>query len=542
MTPYSPQRPAWLLWFVWLALLTGAALASRGVIPLDETRYLSVAWEMWLRGDFLVPYKNGAPYSHKAPLLFWMIHGGWFVFGVNEWWPRLLAPLLALANTWMTWRLVRRFWPAQAEIAHLAPLVLLSSLLWMVYAQALMFDMLITTCALMGLNALAGAALSGNPRHWLGFGLAIGLGLLAKGPAILVHLLPVALLAPWWAHIGNRKRWYGAILLALLLGAAMALVWAIPAGLRGGEEYRQAIFWGQTANRMVNSFAHKLPFWWYLAALPLFFFPWLAWPSLWRRIPGALKTGMAESGVRFTLIWCGAGLLIFSAISGKQPHYILPEAPALAILIAYTLTRSPPIGRPLLPALGLLALGTAFLWASLSSAAPPSLSTLSPWAGAGFALAGLTLLPKREGIAALHWLSGVMMASMMGLLLLAFRPLAPAFDMGPVSAQLARLEAQGRPIANLGKYHGQFHFAGRLQHPIDALHSTQEVHNWIGRNPQGVLIRYFPRDADLNAMPHLFAQPYRSGWVALVMANEAEVADEAGDRPNQGAAANDADE
>jgi hypothetical protein len=135
-----------------------------------------------------------------------------------------------------------------------------------------------------------------------------------------------------------------------------------------------------------------------------------------------------------------------------------------------------------------------------------------------------------------------MMASMMGLLLLAFRPLAPAFDMGPVSAQLARLEAQGRPIANLGKYHGQFHFAGRLQHPIDALHSTQEVHNWIGRNPQGVLIRYFPRDADLNAMPHLFAQPYRSGWVALVMANEAEVADEAGDRPNQGAAANDADE
>lgn len=536
MTPYSRQRPAWLLWFVWLALLTGAALASRSVIPLDETRYLSVAWEMWLRGDFLVPYKNGEPYSHKAPLLFWMIHGGWFVFGVNEWWPRLLAPLLAFANTWMTWSLVRKFWPAQAEIAHLATLVLLSTLLWMVYAQALMFDMLITTCALMGLNAIASAALSANPRHWLWFGLAIGLGLLAKGPAILVHLLPVALLAPWWTRIDNKKRWYGAILLALLLGAAMALAWAVPAGQRGGEEYRQAIFWGQTANRMVNSFAHKLPFWWYLAALPLFFFPWLAWPSLWRRMPGALKAGITETGVRFILIWGMAGLLIFSAISGKQPHYILPEAPALAILIAYTLSRSPPLGRPLLPALGLLVLGATLFGASLASNTPPPLSALPSWTGLGFILASLGLLPKRAGTTSLYWLGGTMLASMMGVLLLIFRPLAPAFDMGPVSAQLARLEAQGRPIAHQGKYHGQFHFPGRLLHPIAALHSPREIRAWIARHPEGVLVQYFPRGTDLNAMPHLFAQPYRSGWVALFMA------DKVGDIPDKGEKVDDTDE
>ena len=27
---------------------------------------------------------------------------------------------------------------------------------------------------------------------------------------------------------------------------------SIPAGIRGGEVYQHAIFWGQTANRMVN--------------------------------------------------------------------------------------------------------------------------------------------------------------------------------------------------------------------------------------------------------------------------------------------------
>ena len=66
--------------------------------PVDETRYASVAWEMWLRGDFLVPFRNGEPYSHKPPLLFWLMHAGWALFGVNDWWPRLVAPLCALGR------------------------------------------------------------------------------------------------------------------------------------------------------------------------------------------------------------------------------------------------------------------------------------------------------------------------------------------------------------------------------------------------------------------------------------------------------------
>ena len=49
---------------------------------------------------------------------------------------------------------------------------------------------------------------------------------------------------------------------------AIALAWAIPAGISGGEAYRNAIFWGQSAGRVVDSFAHKKPIYWYLAILP----------------------------------------------------------------------------------------------------------------------------------------------------------------------------------------------------------------------------------------------------------------------------------
>ena len=54
--------------------------------------------------------------------------------------------------------------------------------------------------------------------------------------------------------------------------ALIALAWALPAAGAGGEMYAQAILWGQTADRVVNSFAHAQPWWWYLP-----------WCTLWTR-------------------------------------------------------------------------------------------------------------------------------------------------------------------------------------------------------------------------------------------------------------------
>ena len=61
---------------LWLVVMA-AGLALRPPLPVDETRYLAVAWEMWRDGNFLVPHLNGEAYSHKPPLLFWLINLGW---------------------------------------------------------------------------------------------------------------------------------------------------------------------------------------------------------------------------------------------------------------------------------------------------------------------------------------------------------------------------------------------------------------------------------------------------------------------------------
>jgi len=519
-----PPRP-WhfaLFWLLALGILAGLSLWVRTLFPVDETRYASVAWEMWQRGDLLVPFKNGEPYSHKPPLLFWLIHAGWALFGVNEWWPRLIAPLLSFAGLGLTWRLARRLWPDQPEAAPLATAVLLSSGLWMAYSQALMFDLLIAACTLLGILALVETALSGHRRWWGLFALAVGLGILAKGPAILVHLLPAALFAPWWlgGRELSRRAWYLGLLAALLGGIAIALAWAIPAGLSGGEAYRNAIFWGQTANRMVSSFAHQRPFWWYLPLLPLLLAPWLLWPKLWRGLYVTFKASKDDRGVRLLLLWFLSALLIFSLISGKQVHYLLPEFPAAALLLGLALARGPDPERPLTPALALCLLGVAILLAPRVADLPGDHHFIP--AGLGLLALGVLLLFARGGRnLRVIQVTLISLAAFGWLLLTGVRPLAERYDLHPLAQELARQQAAGYQIGYPGFYHAQFHFLGRLTQPIEEI-NAMEAAAWLEQQPKRLLVLAIPDELDATPYQPLFIQPYRSRYLLLLDPRAAE--------------------
>ena len=113
-------RLGWILVLLGWVLLAAVSLASHTLLPIDETRYATVAWNMWQRGDELVPWLNGGPYSDKPPLLFWIIQAGWALTGVNEWWPRIGPSLVGLFATLLTGRISRRLWPADERTAVMA--------------------------------------------------------------------------------------------------------------------------------------------------------------------------------------------------------------------------------------------------------------------------------------------------------------------------------------------------------------------------------------------------------------------------------------
>ena len=499
----TPTGFPFLAAFFWVVTM-GVALATRPPLPVDETRYLAVAWSMWRDGEFLVPHLNGATYSHKPPLLFWLMHLGWGVFGVNDWWPRLVAPLFALANIFLAVGLGRKIWPDAPDRARIAALILYGCAFWTVFSTVTMFDMMVALFTLAGLAGMLHAWRGRPVSGFAAFAIAIGFGVLAKGPAILLHLLPVTLLAPWWGArleggppSGSWKRWYLGTFIAVLGGAAIALAWAVPAGIAGGEAYRDAIFWGQSAGRMVKSFAHGRPWWWYLAVIGPLILPWIIWPRLWRSLP-CLLPGLADGGVRFCLAWFLPVFIAFSLISGKQLHYLLPIFPALAYLMAFVLERTEDRRRDLWPAL--------IAWAVLG-AAVLAMPLVEPITGGAIRIpawldrleTGWGLLPLATGIGLLALRPGgngrlVALAALPPVLAvtvhLAAGPVLDArFDLRPLANRLAQWADEGYTIANYGKYHGQFQFLGRLKVPTDII-GDGEIGGWLERNPKGKIITY----------------------------------------------------
>ncbi len=336
----------------WLALMA-AVVAVRPLTPVDETRYTTVAWEMFLSGDLLSLRLNGALYGHKPPLMFWLIDLGWNAFGVSTWWPRLLTGLFGLGALALVARLSRLLAPGRDDVAAMALLITSASLYWMVFTGAVMFDLMLAFFVLLGVLGIARAAAGGGLRAWLLVGAAIGLGILTKGPVALLHLLPLALLAPWWRRGAGTApqrwgRWYGGTGLAVLVGAAIALAWALPAALAGGGQFGREIFWSQSVDRMVATQHHLRPFWFYLATAPLLLLPWLFFPAVWRGLR-ALAGGERSLLVRFAVAWAIPVLIGFSLFKGKQIQYLLPVVPAFALLAAAGIARLERIrrwGRP----------------------------------------------------------------------------------------------------------------------------------------------------------------------------------------------------
>ncbi len=533
----ATPRPVSLWVWCWLAL-TGAALALRPPLLPDETRYLAVAWEMWRDRQFLVPHLNGETYSHKPPLLFWLMNLGWVVFGVNDVTPRLVAPLFGLGTLALTARLARALWPADPRAARIAPLILIGGLFFALFATLTMFDLILAFFAVLGLFGLLDAARGKLARGMIVCGIAIGLGVLAKGPAILLHVLPAALAAPWWApklpgaRLPSWGRWYAGVLGALLLGAAIGLAWAIPAALAGGPEFAHAIFIGQSAGRMVESFAHKRPFWWFAAWLPVLLLPWTTWPVLWRAIASkqAWTRIGRDAGGRLIAVWFGIAFVAFSAISGKQLHYLLPEFPAFALLAARLTTqeRENETASPrnaVFPALLLSAIAFA---AVLAPAIPfaarllaridgesPAWMALPAVAGLGVVLAARARkLPTPEKSAAA--LALLVAAFVVGVHLMARPLLARSHELTAVAQRLKAWENEGQAIAHVGKYHGQFHFAGRLARPLTVIGiDGEDSRAWLATHPRGKVVSYRDQPPGPSEPQPLFKAPYRNDWVAV---------------------------
>jgi len=491
----------------------------RPVLPIDETRYLTVAWEMWLDGNWLVPHLNGVPYSHKPPLLFWLIDLMWHVAGPGEGAARLVGLGGGIASAALTGVIARVLWPGRVGIGAWSVMMTAAAGLFTVFSTLVMFDLLLTAAVLLGVLGMLLAWRRGRFGWWALVAAGIGIGILAKGPVALLHVLAVGALAPLWmaqAPSGGWRRWYGGIGLAVLGGALIALGWAIPAALAGGPEYEKMILWGQTAGRVANAFAHRRPWYFYILLLPLFAWPWGWWPAFWRGLV-ARRWRALEPELRLCVVWFVALLVAFSVISSKQIHYLVPDLPALALIAARFTVGADGTARrrDLLPPFALLVVVAALPLALDAIAAmgklallPAPLPALQRESHDWPALALLALLatlyfatPLRAKAQAAS-IAGGWTATMLAVHLLAGPTILPAYDFGRIAGEARAREACG--VAWVGDYAGELNFVARLTRPV-TLVEAGTLDAWLAAHPGGIAV-----DRYSNRWPGLPRQPDRT--------------------------------
>lgn len=311
-----------LLPALFVLCLGWSVLLLRGPLPLDETRYAEVFREL-LSGSKLVLTLNGEGYSHKTPLLFWFAwaaHSMGLSLGASLMvWPAVFSSGVVL----LAGRIGDRL-----RLPH-ADWLVAGMVMPLVFSGVVLFDAML--CVFVWLFLWARFA----GKHRLAMAASIPM-MMAKGPAALVFALPYGLVLK---HKGQReKAWASNLLIQLIPGLLVLGGWAYVAILKAGDSsaeggnYAANLAWNQTAGRVVNSFAHARSPFWYIPIIVVATLPYSA--QLLTPLRRLKKTATDGSTLRQLVVASLVIFVVWSLISGKQPHYLLPMLPALALLFA----------------------------------------------------------------------------------------------------------------------------------------------------------------------------------------------------------------
>ncbi|MGY0614973.1 ArnT family glycosyltransferase [Vibrio sp. FJH11] len=489
----------------------------RPIFPIDETRYVSVAWEMWFNNNWLVPHLNGLPYDHKPPFMFWLFSVVWSLFGTSDTVTRIVVPGFSLLNLYLVGKLAEKIYPESPQAKWLSPLILISFLGWFLYSSMIMFDLILAV--FVQLAMLTFWRYTETDRGiWSSLsGVCLGLGMLTKGPVIFVYFIPFLLLARLWhpSPASVNKAFFKAVIKTVGIAVGIVLLWAVPAAISGGEEYAKAIFWGQSAGRMQNSFAHARPFYWYIALLPALLFPWLFLISFWRTRPW-IWVGRRDTFC-FSLFVFVVG--IFSCFSGKQIHYLLPIFPFIAVWIAKRLDPQKMKTEPAI--VGILALITvaifsAPLWIEKAFRSTEVTAVYWFWGLLPALLIMMLLWKKNLPVDRLALNIGALLLSLSALIASLSPVLSNVYDVTETGRQIHQLQSQGQSVSYVGKYHNTFGFAGKLEQPLNLISSSKADRNAFLSTEPGYTIWVQRNRTQPLAANAIFMTPYRGRWLFII--------------------------
>ena len=335
---------------------------ERDLFDADEGRYASVAANMAASGDWVVPRLDGMPFMDKPPLVYWVQAVPTAVWGRTEFFARLPTLLAGAIWTLMIF-LLTRAWTGSLGKACWAALLAVTSAAGIIGSRVgPQMDMPLAAAIATALYAgWCGLTRSGRSPQVL-LGIAVGAGLLVKGPLVVVVPTLVAL---GWVVAGVP--WQRALRLLLSPWAwGIALLIAAPWYVlveRAQPGWTLHFIRYEHFGR-VSTGDHRgfHPFWFYVPIVILYLTPWtpLAWggyaritrggrwgrpllglfacspwaPCTWdAALAGTLEVGPRRvRASRIAWAWFLLVFLLYSSSTRKLLNYLLPAAAPLFVL------------------------------------------------------------------------------------------------------------------------------------------------------------------------------------------------------------------
>ncbi len=328
---------AFLIMGVYLFMSTRTTLWDR-----DEPRFTRATVEMIESGNYLVPTFNGQLWADKPILFYWLMTVAIRLFGPTEFACRFWGGIGTAVTSLLTFFIGKRLLGVKSGLW--AMVILASTLMMLSVGTLATIDAVLLPFIVAAMWIFIQSALSGTYiSHIILMGIALGAGMLAKGPMGLQPLIVIAVTLWLGRKAGlSVRRFVWQLGAALIIGCLIFLAWAIPANNATDGEFLRIFIGRHVLTRAIKpmeqhggNFLLYLPY--YLPVIIAGFFPWTL------HLPGAISSviGGRIGGqyCRALLIgWVVPIFILMTLAATKLPHYIIFIWPGLALAVAGTIS------------------------------------------------------------------------------------------------------------------------------------------------------------------------------------------------------------
>lgn len=333
-------------------------IGNYALMDVDETRYVSMARDMFNTKDFMTLYLNGEFFFEKPPLYFWLECFSFALFGkVNEFTARFPVALCGTLICFLTYFMGKKVFSRAYGVV--SSLILATCFEFVILAKFAILDIVVSTCVafsiMFGMITFFCKMEHKKFFIWL-FYIFSGLAVMAKGlPGFIVPfgVMFLCLMAADKLKSALRPKY---LLPGLIMFLLIVLPWHIAMlHIHNPMFYEEYIIKHHLARFLSSNDINRAePFWFYFANLFWGLIPWTfsAIALIIAKIKGFDKKLLQWKNIKFNklkfdnldnprkflvLNWIAALfiMLFFSASSTKLITYILPIYIHLAFILGF---------------------------------------------------------------------------------------------------------------------------------------------------------------------------------------------------------------